>query len=252
MILFPVKDQNCLHCFALSSYLPDRGKPGRSGKAKMKESTFKWGERLLVTVLFGVVGYVITVIFSPYRPVLGRVEDYLGRIGLMLLLGMAAYFARKFEKSLPYVPLLLGLLTLSVAVNLDYIFSVFFLKEVKVSDAVPSGWAAIKANESFVVVVVILLLTRLTGGSLGSIFVQKGRLKSGLLIGLALFVLAAVFSVPMSALFKAQSVSAAKLLAWAPWILIYVLANATLEELEFRGLFLRKLTPSLERSSRIS
>jgi membrane protease YdiL (CAAX protease family) len=57
------------------------------------------------------------------------------------------------------------------------------------------------------------------------------------------FLLAAAGSIPMAFLFKAKNLSLDRILAWLPWILIFVLANAAQEELLFRGLFLRKLQP---------
>ena len=45
----------------------------------------------------------------------------------------------------------------------------------------------------------------------------------------------------MASLFNAHGLSLARIIPWIPWILIFVLANGTLEELLFRGLFLSKL-----------
>lgn len=83
----------------------------------------------------------------------------------------------------------------------------------------------------------------MSGGSLSSIYIQKGNLKLGLIVGLITFVLAAAGSIPMANLFKAQNLSLARIIPWLPWLLIFVLANAAQEELLFRGLFLRKLQP---------
>ena len=44
-------------------------------------------------------------------------------------------------------------------------------------------------------------------------------------------------------LFKGEGLTLARILPWIPWLLIIVLANGALEELLFRGLFLRKLQP---------
>ena len=89
----------------------------------------------------------------------------------------------------------------------------------------------------------IIIFTKLSRRTLGSIYIQKGNLKLGLFVGLVTFFLAVVGSIPMANLFYAQDLSLTKILPWAPWLLIYVLANATMEELLFRGLFLRKLEP---------
>jgi len=94
-----------------------------------------------------------------------------------------------------------------------------------------------------VVVCVVVGCTLASGDKLGSIYMQKGKLKLGLLIGFGTFLLVAAGSLPMATLFKSQNLSSARLIPWIPWVLIFVLSNATLEELLFRGLFLRKLEP---------
>ena len=93
------------------------------------------------------------------------------------------------------------------------------------------------------IVCVIILFTKMSRGTLGSLYIQKGNLKVGIIIGLSTFFLAAAGSIPMASLFNARDLSLARILPWTPWLLIYVLANATMEELLFRGLFLRKLEP---------
>jgi hypothetical protein len=49
-----------------------------------------------------------------------------------------------------------------------------------VIDSTPVAWALPKLNECFVIVSVIIFFTLLSGGSLGSIYIQKGNLKLGL------------------------------------------------------------------------
>jgi membrane protease YdiL (CAAX protease family) len=90
---------------------------------------------------------------------------------------------------------------------------------------------------------VIILFTLLSGNNLGSIYIQKGNLKLGLIIGLIAFFIFVMGAIPMATLFNAQDLSLGRIAPWIPWILIYVLANGALEELLFRGLFLRKLQP---------
>jgi membrane protease YdiL (CAAX protease family) len=101
-----------------------------------------------------------------------------------------------------------------------------------------------KLNQSFIIISTVVALTLLSGGTLGSIYIQKGRLKLGLLIGISLFLLAAAGSTFMAYdLFKGRELTQERIMGWLPWLLIFVLANAAQEELLFRGLFLRKLQP---------
>ena len=90
------------------------------------------------------------------------------------------------------------------------------------------------------IIVPIIVLTRLSGGDLGSIYVKGGKLGVGLLVGLALFILFAIVSPVLAAsMFGAKDVGS-KVIGWAPLIIVWVLSNGLLEESMYRGLFLKK------------
>lgn len=203
----------------------------------------EWVERVVLALVFLVFGFLIYIVFSPFRPLLPRIPDYLGRIGLIVLLLAATLLIRRNDRYGKYYQVFLGLLIMAIAVSLDNALGIYLDVYLGVNGKTPIGYAIMKINEFAVVVSVVVSLTLLTGGSLGSIYIQKGKLKSGLTIGLISFLIAAAGSIPMSFLFKAQNLNLERILAWLPWIMIFVLANAAQEELLFRGLFLRKLQP---------
>ncbi len=204
----------------------------------------EWGARGALALVFVALGLLIYVVFSPLRPMLEKADDYLGRIGLAAGLLGAVWLAGRSARAKPYRPLLLGLLIMAMAVSLDWVFAIYLLKYVGLNSHTPFGIALLKLNEFFVVASTIIAITLLSGGSLGSIYIQKGNLKVGLLVGGVAFCLAAAGSTWMAgSLFKGQNLTLDRIIAWLPWVLIFVLANATQEELLFRGLFLRKLQP---------
>ena len=175
---------------------------------------------------------------------LGRIDDYLAKIGVSMVLLAGALLARRIERLHPYWQILFALFILTVTVSLEWILGKHVGLYLGVSDSTPAGVALAKLNECLVVVSVVITFTLLSGGSLGSIYVQKGNLKLGLIIGGIAFLVAAAGSIPMAGLlFKAEGLTLATVVPWIPWVLIFVLANGTLEELLFRGLFLRKLEP---------
>ena len=200
-------------------------------------------ERILLAFLFIAIGSLIMIVFSPWNPLLGRANDYLGRISLIILLSVIVSLLQKSKQYKKYGQIFYGLLILLVAVSLDWIIGIYLIKYVGIRDTTPSGWAFQKLNECVVIVSVVILLTKLSPTSLGSIFIQKGNLKQGLSIGVIAFILAAAGSIPMATLFNAKNLTLARIIPWLPWILTFVLANATMEEIMFRGLFLRKLEP---------
>jgi membrane protease YdiL (CAAX protease family) len=197
-----------------------------------------------VALVFLAFGSLIILVFSPWRPLLeSRLADYLGRIGLVAFFLLAVALVNRNPHLEKYRQVLVGLLILSSAVSLDWIFARYLIFDLGVTDTAPSGWTVQKLNEGFIVTATIIFLNKMTGGNLGSIYIQKGNLRLGLIIGSVTFLLAAVGSIPMATLFKAQDLNTARIIPWIPWLLIYALVNAALEELMFRGLFLRKLQP---------
>jgi membrane protease YdiL (CAAX protease family) len=151
--------------------------------------------------------------------------------------------ARRSGRLEKYWQVLFALFIMTVVISLDLVFGTYMINHLGIIDTTPAGCALSKLNECFVVVSVIITFTLLSGNSLGSIYIQKGNLKLGLIIGLIAFIIFAVGSIPMATLFNAKNLSLERIIPWIPWILIFVLANGTLEELLFRGLFLRKLQP---------
>jgi membrane protease YdiL (CAAX protease family) len=206
-------------------------------------SAREWGERIGLALLFVAIGFVIIFVFSPFRPVLSRVDDYLGRIGLIALLLVTTIIVRRSSRYEKYWPVVFGLFVLALAVSLDWVFGAYLIDSHIVNPNTPTGFALLKVNELVVVACVVIACTKLSGSSLGSIYIQKGNLRLGLTIGLIAFFLAAAGSIPMSSLFNSRDLTLTRIMSWLPWILIFVLANASLEELLFRGLFLRKLEP---------
>ena len=111
-----------------------------------------------------------------------------------------------------------------------------------------------KLAQCIPVVLSIIVLTKLVGDDLGSIFLKKGDLKEGLRFGfisfgifVAIFAVIAVLqaSAPASRGMTASGVSLNVISAALPWMLVWAFANSLMEELWFRGIFLNKLNPFL-------
>ena len=204
-------------------------------------------EHILLALLFIAIGSIIMIVFSPWRPLLDPVNDYLGRISLTLLLLALVFLSRRSRRFKKYWQVFFGLLILIISVSLDWMISKYLIIYVGLNDTTPSGWALLKLNECVVVVSVIIILTKLSQKGIDTIYIRKGNLKLGLSIGATAFVLAALGSIPMATLFNSQNLSLNRIIPWTPWILIFVLSNASMEEIMFRGLFLQKLNPTFDK-----
>jgi membrane protease YdiL (CAAX protease family) len=104
------------------------------------------------------------------------------------------------------------------------------------------GLAIDKICEMLIKTLPILVLVKLSGADMGSIFLKRGNLKMGLGIGALVF----FFLVPASFMFAAQRfTSVDTLVAAVVWGLVFSVANSFMEELWLRGIFLKCFEPML-------
>src|SRR2546427_6018103 len=97
--------------------------------------------------------------------------------------------------------------------------------------------------DSAVVMIPIILLTLASGDKLSSIFLQRGNVRFGLIVGLVVFIVFFLVSGVVAVQFTGMS--PARFLFLTPYLVVLALANGFKEELWFRGLFLNKYEPLL-------
>ena len=97
-------------------------------------------------------------------------------------------------------------------------------------------WMLDKLSQFIAIAIPILILTLVFKDKLSSLYIQKGRTKLWIIIGLASFVFFAVGGFLLSL----QENSLQKILSILPWLFAFSVFNALMEELWFRGLFLKK------------
>jgi len=131
--------------------------------------------------------------------------------------------------------------------NLAFAFMVLNLAFLIVSPFTPEFWhlksdtakgfALIKLSDSVIISAVLILSFIMGGYKLKSIYLTKGRLIPGLIIGIFIFIVFGYLAInnpqaKMEPGFIRQNFV---------WILVFVFANSFMEELLFRGIFLEKL-----------
>jgi membrane protease YdiL (CAAX protease family) len=202
--------------------------------------------RLGLFLLFVIIGLLLFFVFSHFRPVFSKNIDIPARIALILALLVSSLLLRRSERLNKYWPIFFAFFTASLAQALDYYFSGWSLNLLGLDVKSPAGIVVDKLESTFLIVVPIIVLTKLSGNNMASIYLQKGNLKRGLIIGLTVFVVVAAVSIPWAKWqYQAGDLIVQRVIPWIPWILLFVLANAFNEELLFRGLFLKKLQPLL-------
>lgn len=110
------------------------------------------------------------------------------------------------------------------------------------------GYLLQQIFSTLVIVIPIVLLTKLSGDTMGSIYLQKGRLRLGLIIGLVpfLFFVILILAFPAGLKYAAmffsisEEISYEQILSLMPAVAVFALLNGFKEELWYRGVFLRK------------
>ena len=127
-------------------------------------------------------------------------------------------------------------------------FGNWVLRWTHVSASTPMGTAVGKVGEVIGAVMIILVLNRLAGADLGSVFIKRGNLKWALVVGLAVLVNFATAALMTDASKYTRPEALGPVLLWG---LVFSLANGFMEELWFRGIFLGKLQPLIGRGAAI-
>ncbi len=100
--------------------------------------------------------------------------------------------------------------------------------------------AVLKLIEVFPIVAAILVVNRLAGHNLAWLYVRKGQIWRSLGLGLLVGALLALLFFTTGGFQLVAAGGMAYLAAWLPAIIVFSVANAFMEELWFRGLWLRE------------
>lgn len=194
--------------------------------------------RPILFVLFLICGLAIFLISITFAPILSTNIAAFLRICLTAIFLILALVLFRKDKFLDYRQVFFAFFIAGISLLISWLFSGKFLALFGLETDTPNGIAFAKLFESILIVAPILILTKLSGVDFGEIFLKKGRLALGLVVGIVSFLI-------LSALAILQviggGVALDKVIPWTPWILIFVLSNGFMEELLFRGLFLKKL-----------
>lgn len=206
--------------------------------------------RIGLFLFFLACGLLVFFVFSHYFPLFKGAADIIGRVVAAVALLAAAWAARRSGRFKPYWLILFAFFTALAAISVDYYLglSKWIVPALGVEMESPAGWTIDKLESSLLSIIIVLALNRLAGQRLESLYIRRGNLRLGLIVGLAAFVVMVATVIPITELFfQGENLSWARILPWMPWVLVMVLANASNEELLFRGLLIGKMEPFLGR-----
>jgi len=201
-----------------------------------------WLKKGSVFLLFFIVETMVfaVITLSPYLPQTALLGFHAGLTAVLLII---ALFLRRSGKGKPYWPVFYAFFVAGAAVLTSGLFSGDLLRSFKETATTPQGIALAKFSESILRVIPILVLMPVMGFDWRSMYLAAGKVRFWLPIAIAaMVVFPALAYFPLS---SSQPGVLDKLLPLWPWILLFVLSNGFMEELLYRGVFLKRYEPFL-------
>lgn len=213
-----------------------------------KETLINWIQRFVWFVVFLASGLLVFVVFGHYFPTFKGSADVAGRVLAALAFLGAAIAFRYREGFREYWLIPFAFFTALTAISIDYYLglSEWILPALGLSIKSPAGLAIDKFESCLLGITIVLIMNRLAGQGVDSLYIRRGRLGLGLTVGLVALLVMVAAVMPITELFfKGKDLNWARILPWVPWVLVMVLSNAAYEELVFRGLLIGKMEPFL-------
>lgn len=203
----------------------------------------KPNQKRIFLLLFFLVGMLVFVVFSHMRPLFGIDVDPYGRLGLIGVLLLFIILSTINVRFREFRSIFIAYLIAMIAMTLDlYLPTIsWILEKLTIPLLTPLGITLDKLDSSVILILVIVVLNKLSGGSFESIGLKKGQ--SNNRFGIVAFMISLILAIPLALLFGAVDLTFERIIAWTPLLMIFVFANALNEELLFRSLFLFKLQP---------
>jgi len=199
--------------------------------------------QLILFVLFFACGLLVFLV-GGYLATFPRSTRTVIKVGLPLLFLAVTAILYRSERFKAYWQIAFAFCVASVGFLVAWLLSSWLLAIVNISTTTMAGLAIAKFVDALLIVAPIIVLVKITGSDMGTLYLQRGNLKLGLLVGGITFT---AFAILFFLQAQDRGIGMGQIVAWTPWILVFVLSNAFMEELHFRGLFLGKLEPFLGR-----
>ncbi len=184
-------------------------------------------------LICGLVFFLLSMTFAARIPTAFALT---GRISLTAVFLVSALLARRGERFARYREVSYVFFVASFSLLLSWLLGGRILQLLGVTVDTPVGIAVAKLCESALIVAPIIVLIGVSRNDMSLLYLWKGNLRLGLSVGLGTFVIFSGISILQTA---GQEIGIERYLAMTPWVLLFVLTNGFMEELLFRGLFLR-------------
>ena len=203
-----------------------------------------WAQRLGLFFLFLMCGVAVFVFGSNYYEIFPTNRNIYYNAVLSAVFLIASLWLKRNERLTKYwqIPFAFFIASFVILFTLLFDLSGSVLGWFNLTTSTSQGIAIAKLFDMVMIVVLIIVLTKLSGADLGSIYLKRGNLKWGLSIGAIV-----LFNFASSAIlfFATRYTSIDKLIVAILWGVVFSFANSFMEELWLRGIFLKRFEPLL-------
>lgn len=193
--------------------------------------------KVALFLLLLICGMLIFVLGSPYYSLFPTNKNTLYNTFLCIGFAVLSLLLQRSEKPAKYWQASYALFIASFA---NWLLGIGVFRFLGSSSDTLQGIVLDKIAQFLPVVLSILVLVVIARWDLGSIYIRKGNLRRGLAIGFGIFV---AFGIGGFFLGLNHKKELGTMISWIPLLLVFCFANAAMEELWFRGIFLKKLEP---------
>ena len=203
-----------------------------------------WAQRLGLFFLFLMCGVAVFVFGSNYYEIFPTNRNIYYNAVLSAVFLIVSLWLKRNERLTKYwqIPFAFFVASFVILFTLLFDLSGSVLGWFNLTTSTSQGIAIAKLFDMVMIVVLIIVLTKLSGADLGSIYLKRGNLKWGLSIGAIV-----LFNFASSAIlfFATRYTSIDKLIVAILWGVVFSFANSFMEELWLRGIFLKRFEPLL-------
>ena len=204
--------------------------------------------QMALFALFLVCGLLVFVLGLNYLVVIPKNLRLVYKIALSASFLAAAALAHRNKHLRQYRPVFFAFFVASTALVFEYYHADLGSLFLSGEESAAIRNAVMMVVSTSIIVITIAVLTKISGASLVSIYLKKGNLRLGLIIGISTFVIMSILGILWA---QSQNIGMDRIISILPYVVVFGLTNGLREELLYRGLFLGKYGPLLGSTSSV-
>jgi len=198
--------------------------------------------------LFLLCGFLVFVLGLNYLVVIPKNLRLAYKIALSASFLAAVLLAHRNKHLRQYRQVFLAFFVASTALVFEYYHAHLGSLFLSGKESTAIRNAVMMVSSTSIIVITIVVLTKISGGSMASIYLKKGNLRLGLIIGASTFLIMSILGILWA---QSQNIGMDRIIPILPYVVVFGLTNGLREELLYRGLFLGKYGPLLGSTSSV-